>query len=246
MENIVISKDASTLAKRVAHDLTEAARLAASAQRRFCLALSGGTTPRLLYQHLASPQLINEVPWDHLEFFWGDERCVPPDAAESNYRMTREAMLNHVPVKPEQIHRIQGEQSPAVESSRYAAEILKTVPTPRDGLPRFDWVLLGMGNDGHTASLFPDQDLAHANDLCGVAQHPKTGQLRVSFSYELLNAASHVAFLVTGASKAEMLATIIGRVPGRERYPAARVSPRVGTITWYLDHEAGTEISKKL
>lgn len=246
MENIVISKDANTVAKRVAHDLTEAARLAAGAQRRFCVALSGGTTPRLLYQHLASAQLVKQVPWENLEFFWGDERCVPPDASDSNFRMTREAMLDHVPVKAQQVHRIHGETPPEQESQRYAAEIRQFVPTPRDGLPRFDWVLLGMGDDGHTASLFPDQDLSDANDLCGVAQHPKTGQRRVSFTYDLLNAASHVAFLVTGANKADMLATIIGRVPGRERYPAARVNPRVGTITWYLDHEAGTAITKKL
>lgn len=246
MENIVISRDASVVARRVAQDLVAAARMAASGGRRFCVALSGGTTPRLLYQHLANPQLAKEVPWNHLEFFWGDERCVPPEADDSNYRMTREAMLDHVPVSPEQIHRIQGEAPPESEAKRYAGEILQVVPPPRDGLPRFDWVLLGMGDDGHTASLFPDQELAHANDLCGVAKHPGTGQLRVSFTYGLLNAASHIAFLVTGENKANMLATIIGRVPGRERYPAAQVSPRVGTLTWYLDQAAGAEIAKKL
>lgn len=246
MENIVISKDAGTVAKRVAHDLTEAARLAAAAKRRFAVALSGGTTPRLLYQHLASPDLASEVPWASLDFFWGDERCVPPDATDSNYRMVREAMLDHVPVDGAQVHRIRGENTPGAEATRYAEEIRAVVPTPRDGLPRFDWILLGMGDDGHTASLFPDQELDDENELCGVAFHPKTGQRRVSFTYDLLNAASHVAFVVTGANKADMLATIIGRVPGRERYPAARISPRVGSMTWYLDHDAGAAISRKL
>lgn len=246
MENIVIAKDADTVAKRVAHDLVEAARLAAAAQRRFALALSGGTTPKLLYQHLAGPEFISEMPWHCLELFWGDERCVPPDASDSNFRMANEVMLSQVPVSAQQIHRIQGENAPEAESARYASEIRKVVPGQRGSLPRFDWVLLGMGDDGHTASLFPEQELQAENDLCGVATHPTSGQQRVSFTYDLINTASHVAFVVTGASKAEMLATIIGRVPGRERFPAARINPRAGNTTWYLDRAAGKEIAKKL
>ncbi|MDX2019818.1 MAG: 6-phosphogluconolactonase [Deltaproteobacteria bacterium] len=246
MENIVIAKDADTVAKRVAHDLVAAARLAASAQRRFALALSGGTTPKLLYQHLSGPEFVNEMPWHCLELFWGDERCVPPNAADSNFHMASEVMLNHVPIRAEQIHRIVGENAPEAESARYADEIRNVVERQRGGLPRFDWVLLGMGDDGHTASLFPEQELQAANELCGVASHPSTGQKRVSFTYELINAASHVAFVVTGANKANMLATIIGRVPGREKFPAARINPRAGNTTWYLDRAAGKDIAKKL
>jgi 6-phosphogluconolactonase len=242
MENIVISEDAATVAARVAHDLADAAHTTAAAGRRFHLALSGGSTPRMLYEILAR----GRVPWKHLELFWGDERCVPPDREESNFHMAREAMLKNAPLVESQIHRIRGEDPPDLESARYEDEITRVVPANRTGLPSFDWILLGMGDDGHTASLFPGAELSPRGDLCGVARHPETGQRRVSFTFDLINAAAHVSFLVTGPGKADMLAAIIGQTAGREKFPAARVAPRRGTLTWYLDREAGAQIRKAL
>ena len=246
MQKIVIAQDANRLAKRVGQDLIAAVKNAAAENLRFRLALSGGSTPRLLYELLAGPDLVAEMPWGSLELFWGDERCVPPTDADSNFLMVRQAMLDHVPLPPSQIHRVWGEATPAGEAARYAQEIRLNVPAPKGKLPRFDWVLLGMGDDGHTASLFPGQTLADQNDLCGIAKHPSSGQQRLSFTYDLLNAAGHVAFVVTGANKAAPLAAIIRGVPEGQKFPASRIDPRSGTHTWYLDSAAAGKLSEHL
>ena len=245
MKNLVIEATPDALAMHVAQDLIEAVRKAANMNRKFCLALSGGTTPKLLYQHLGSPAFYNEMPWANLELFWGDERCVPSTESDSNFRMVSEALLNHVPLAASQIHRVRGEELPEQESTRYAQEIRSIVPAVNGGLPRFDWILLGMGDDGHTASLFPGQPLSAQNELCGVAMHPTTAATRVSITMELINASAHVAFVVTGSSKAKLVHTIIDRLSGCQQFPAAHVEPTDGTMSWYLDIAASNELSNK-
>jgi 6-phosphogluconolactonase len=245
MTNLVIEATPDALAMRVAKDLIQAVRKAADENRKFCLALSGGTTPKLLYQHLGSPALCNSMPWGNLELFWGDERCVPPTESDSNFRMVSEAMLNHVPLGASQIHRVRGEDVPEQESARYAEVIRSAVPSLKGGLPRFDWMLLGMGDDGHTASIFPGLTLKAKNDLCGVASHPTSGAIRVSVTMELINASAHVAFVVAGSSKAKFVHTFVDRLSGREQYPAAHVEPTEGTLTWYVDEAASRDLSNE-
>lgn len=235
---IRVADDADALADEMAGDLAEAVDAAAASGRRFALALSGGSTPARLYARLGEQPWVGRVRWDAVEFFWGDERCVPPDHTESNYRMTRETLLDHLPIKTEQIHRIRGEDPAEPEARRYEGDIRASVTVGPTELPRFDWILLGMGDDGHTASLFPGQALTAQGELCGVARHPTSGQQRVSFTAELIDAAARVAFLVTGAGKAKLVADIIRRTPGTETLPAAQVAPEYGNVVWYLDRAA--------
>jgi 6-phosphogluconolactonase len=243
MTNLVVEATPDALAMRVAKDLIESVRKAASESRRFCLALSGGTTPKLLYQHLGSPALRSQMPWANVELFWGDERCVAPSENDSNFRMVSEAMLNHVPLDAKQVHRIRGENLPEEESARYAEEIRDTVPCGPDGLPRFDWMLLGMGDDGHTASIFPGQTLRAQNELCGVATHPTSGATRVSLTLSVINASAHIVFVVTGAAKSGLVHTIVKKQEGRQQYPAAHVQPTDGALSWYLDNAAAGSLS---
>ncbi|MEL7342864.1 MAG: 6-phosphogluconolactonase, partial [Bacteroidota bacterium] len=168
------------------------------------IALSGGSTPRLLFEYL-SEHFRESIPWGDVHLWWGDERCVPPDHEESNYLMTKETLLKGVILPPENVHRIKGENSPADEAVRYANEMKKSIPQKND-LPVFDLIYLGLGTDGHTASIFPDRmDLLTSTDLTAVASHPESGQTRISLTGPVLNNARKIAFLVTGASKAELV-----------------------------------------
>ena len=202
----------------------------------FHLALSGGSTPKLLFTHLAT-HYADKLPWQQLHFWWGDERSVPPDHPESNYRMTRELLFEPLGLEGPQVHRIRGEADPQVEATRYAAEIEQALPQA-GGLPQFDLIMLGMGEDGHTASIFPDQmELLTTATTCAVATHPESGQQRVSLTGPVLNAARQVAFLVTGAGKAEKVTAIREGQAGSEAFPAAHIAP-AGELLWFLDEAA--------
>ncbi|MEM9985289.1 MAG: 6-phosphogluconolactonase, partial [Bacteroidota bacterium] len=199
------------------------------------IALSGGSTPKLLFQKLAD-SYADSFDWGRIHFWWGDERCVPPDHAESNYRMTKEIMLDKLTLPEENVHRVLGEaQDLELERKRYADEMRKWVPMTED-LPRFDLIMLGMGDDGHTASIFPNQmALLEDEDWVAVATHPVSGQRRLTFTGPLLNHAAVVAFLVTGTKKAGKVAQIIGGRPGGRALPAYHVAPSDGVLHWYLD-----------
>jgi 6-phosphogluconolactonase len=173
-----------------------------------------------------------------LQIFWVDERCVPPDDPESNYGMTKKILLDNVNIPPENIHRMAGENNPDSEISRYAEEIKSVVPS-RLGLPSFDMILLGMGADGHTASLFPGGKLlSSAENICGSAVHPASGQKRVTLTRDLINNANNILFLVTGKDKAETFTEIINKTPDAKRYPAAGINPLNGRIEWLVDSQA--------
>lgn len=212
-------------------------------KEKVTIALSGGSTPKSLFDYWATLP-AQEIDWTKIKFFWGDERCVPPTHAESNYKMTKEHLFDFVQVPPENIYRIIGENDPASEAKRYG-ETLKHELATVNGIPSFDIMMLGMGDDGHTASIFPHQiDLWHSGDLCVTATHPVSGQIRVSVSGKVINAARNVVFLVTGENKADKVEEIINHPEqAAKKYPAALVQPDSGNLLWLLDEQAGLRLT---
>ncbi|MCG2784211.1 MAG: 6-phosphogluconolactonase [Anaerolineae bacterium] len=210
------------------------AQQAVAARGRFSVALSGGSTPRALYERLASAEFSGRIPWRDIHLFWGDERCVPPDHADSNYRMTAESLLRRVPLPAENIHRIQGELAPHEAAAHYEAGLRAFF----GGAPVFDLVLLGMGDDGHTASLFPDSPaLAESARWAVAVEHtspPPPLVSRVTLTFGVFNAARRVVFLVTGAGKAQKLAEIRRGAD----LPAGRIRPPNGDLLWLVDEAA--------
>ncbi|WP_352421377.1 6-phosphogluconolactonase [Proteiniphilum sp.] len=202
------------------------------------IALSGGSTPKSLFDDWAQlPE--GEINWKKVKLFWGDERCVPPSDDESNYKMTKEHLFDFVPVPEENIFRIQGENDPESEAERYGGLLNRELGTT-NGVPSFDILMLGMGDDGHTASIFPHEIKLWDNpDNCVTAIHPVSGQKRVSLSGKVINAAKNVFFMVTGENKAEKVKEIIEQPDSaKEKYPAALVQPESGSLHWFLDREA--------
>lgn len=202
------------------------------------IALSGGSTPKSLFQYWANLQ-NDEIDWKKFKIFWGDERCVAPTDDESNYKMTKETLLDCIPVPEENIFRIRGEEDPEKEIDRYS-EILRREVRIINRIPSFDIVMLGMGSDGHTASIFPDQmKLWDSEDWCIEAIHPESGQKRISLTGKVINNTQNAVFLVTGISKAEKVNEIFKHPEESFRkYPAARVRPTDGTLIWFVDEDA--------
>ena len=203
----------------------------------FHLCLSGGSTPALTFEMLAS-NYRSAIPWDEVFWYWGDERCVPPDDPQSNYGMTFEKLLSKIPIDSEKVLRIRGEEKPEQEAQRYA-QVLDDLLPKKNYLPSFDLLMLGLGDDGHTASIFPhESDLWDAEDYCVVAQHPETGQNRVSITGQLINNAAEVCFLVAGENKSEVIADLHFKKIGYDEYPSHRVRPSSGRLQWFLDRDA--------
>ena len=200
----------------------------------FSVALSGGSTPKVWFEYLSSlPK--GSMDWDRIHFYWGDERCVPPEHEDSNYGMTREYLLDRINIPQENIHRILGENPPEQADKQYAKELEVGLDKP----PVFDLIILGMGDDGHTASIFPHEiHLWHAPENCVVATHPDSGQKRVSLTGSVINGASSVAFLVTGENKSQKIEEIINGQPIARNYPASLVQPQSNDLHWFLDAAA--------
>ncbi|MDF0706057.1 6-phosphogluconolactonase [Flagellimonas okinawensis] len=209
----------------------------------FYVALSGGSTPKIVFDVLAE-NFAGKVDWSKVHFYWGDERCVPPSDSESNYKMTVEHLFSKIEVPTENINRILGEKDPVNEAMRYA-NLLEIDLDRVEEVPQFDLVILGMGDDGHTASIFPHEiELWDAEDHCVVATHPDSGQKRVSINGKVINTAKEVAFLVTGASKAEKVEAVVEKTKGSEAYPASLVDPSSGNLVWFLDEEAAAKLNQ--
>ena len=246
--SIEILADAEALALRAADLFALAAQEAAAARGRFAAALSGGETPRALYRMLARQQFSQKIPWRRVQLYWGDERCVPPDDAASNYGMARGALLKHAPIADSGVHRVHGEEGPVPAALAYERELrtLAALERPKSELPVFDLVLLGLGGDGHTASLFPHSDALAVEEHFAVATEAPDGSPRVTVTYPVINAARRVWFLVSGAGKAGMVAEVIEglQVPNAE--PAQGVRPVHGQLTWLLDEAAAGELSSAL
>ena len=210
------------------------------------IALSGGNTPRTLFRYLATNH-AEDIDWSKIKFFWSDERCVWPTDDDSNYKMAKENLFDHVPVSDKNIFRIRGEND-AYKEARSYQELLQNELETINGVPQFDILMLGMGEDGHTASIFPhEMNLWDSSNMCVVATHPKTRQMRISLSGQTINAAKNVVFLVTGAPKDKIVKAIIeDNENAQEKYPAARVQPISGNLTWYLDSYAGRKLEQQL
>ncbi|TWT74339.1 6-phosphogluconolactonase [Allorhodopirellula solitaria] len=205
------------------------------------VALSGGSTPKRLFE-LWADQFSDKIDWSRIEFFWGDERCVPPEDAESNYGVAKELLFDRISIPGENIHRVKGEASPEQECNRYEQEIQRIVPADRDGNPQFDLIILGMGDDGHTASIFPHQnEFLKSPKVCEVATHPQSGQQRVTLTGRVLDAAKKVTVLVTGAGKADVLAEVINKQGAFADYPVSHVDAE--DTCFYVDQAAAAKLS---
>lgn len=209
------------------------------------VAISGGSTPKTMFALLAdrSQPYFAEVPWDKLQLFWVDERCVPPDDKESNYRMTNEAMLSHVPLPAGQVFRMEGELEPEVAASRYEAAIRTAFRLEGAETPTFDMILLGMGDDGHTASLFPHTEALHEMARIVVANHvPQKDTWRISLTWPVINRAREVAFLIEGDAKAGVLHDVLLGEYDPETRPSQLIRPASGWLTLLLDSAAAAKL----
>ncbi len=228
--NIKSYTDAQQVARAVAEDFF----VAGTSTGAYHLAVSGGSTPKALFELLATPEYVERVVWEHLHLYWVDERCVPPTDAQSNYGMTYEALLAHVPVPEHQIHRMRGEDDPEGEALRYTELVRSLLPTRR-GIPAFDAILLGIGDDGHTSSIFPHQmRLLEIPTPFVVATHP-SGQRRICMTGPTILEARRVAFHAVGAGKRAILSQIHESTPESYAYPAAYFARSRADLELYTD-----------
>lgn len=240
--SVEIFEDSRALFAAGADRVIAAAKAAVAQRRRFTIALSGGSTPRGLYRVLGEEPRRSAMPWSSTQIFWGDERHVAPSDPDSNYRMTLEALLSNVPIPPQQVHRIKAEEPDArVAALMYEHDLREVFQIAPGTVPRFDCILLGLGGDGHTASLFPntaalDEEtrLVVANDV------PQLHTDRITLTYPVLNAAALVLFLVEGEGKAGILPEVLR--PG-STLPSARVHPIDGEVIWMIDRAAAANLT---
>jgi 6-phosphogluconolactonase len=238
-----ILADASSIAQTAAAEFLEAARQAVSEKSSFSVALAGGSTPKALYGLLATnPLLQAKVPWGKIQFFFGDERHVPPEDAESNFRMAEEAMLSKAPVDPRQVHRIKGEKRNAAQAAEeYEQDLRASFRLQAGQFPRFDLVLLGMGPEGHTASLFPGtKALKEERRLVVSNWVGKFYTDRITFTPPVLNNASRVIFMVHGEEKAPALKAVLEGPYEPEQLPAQIIHPTQGKVLWLVDPSAAS------
>jgi len=242
---IVECTDLAALSLRAAEHFTALARARAAESGRFAVVLAGGSTPRNLYSLLATAAYRERVPWAATHLFFGDERCVPPDHPESNFRMVKEALLDHVPIPGGQVHRMQGEDpQPERAAGAYEDELRHFFVTAGDLPPRFDLGLLGLGADGHTASLFPGSPaLDEGWRLVVPAAVEGLVARRLTLTLPVLNAAARVVFLVAGSAKARALAAVVRGTAARGAVlPAALVEPESGALLYFVDRAAAALI----
>ena len=233
------------VAAAAAEKFAVAANHAAATRGVARIAISGGTTPKTMFALLAdqSKPYFGQVPWQKLQLFWVDERCVPPDHPDSNYRMTKEAMLSKVPLAPEQVFRMEGELEPEVAASRYEAAIRTTFRLEGAESPVFDLVLLGMGDDGHTASLFPHTDALHELGRIVVANSvPQKDTWRITLTWPVINRGRTVAFLIEGAGKAQVLHEVLQGPYDPESRPSQLIRPDSGRLEILLDAAAAAQL----
>ena len=200
----------------------------------FHLCLSGGNTPKSIFS-LISDMKKPVIPWNNVVFYWGDERCVPPDHLESNYLMAKNSLIDKLNIREECIFRIMGESNPEIEKERYG----KIIHRNTKGV--FDLVLLGLGIDGHTASIFPNQmQILESKKACAIAVHPDTGQIRITITGNIINKSKQIIFLVTGREKSGIIYEIVNKTGDWIKYPASHVHPPEANVIWLLDKKAGS------
>jgi 6-phosphogluconolactonase len=233
--------DERSLAQAAAGRWAALAEAAIAERGEFHIALTGGSTPRTLYGLLATPEWLRRIDWRRAQVYFGDERCVPPEHPDSNFRMANEALLSKCPLAPHQIHRIEAEREPKAAARAYAGVLREHLAREGDGErpPRFDLLLLGLGPDGHIASLFPGSPLLQETaEWVGAAYVKKLKAWRVSLTYPVLDAARHTLFLVAGPAKAAAVqAALGGHWSGAEPLPVERLRPS-GPVEWLVDEAA--------
>jgi 6-phosphogluconolactonase len=232
-----ILPDSAALAQAAAQEFHKVAEAAVQARGRFSVALSGGNTPRAIYSLLASEH--KELPWDRIHIFFGDERHVPPDHPDSNFRMASESLLSKVPIPENNVHRIRAELDADAAATEYEQELVTFFHLGNHDWPRFDLIDLGIGEDGHTASLFPGSKALTETSRRVVANWvEKFKTFRITLTFPVLNHAAEVVFLVSGADKAQILSEVLR--PGAQKYPAQGVQPENGRLLWLVDQDAGS------
>ncbi len=243
---VLIFGDATSLEEAAAHEVVRTVRNAVARRGSCAFVLSGGSTPRGLYERLGEEPYRLGVDWSKLHLFFGDERCVPPDHPESNYRMVKEALLSRIPSLEKSTHRIRGELDPEVAASLYEKEIRRTVS---EALPRFDLILLGMGADGHVASLFPNKEaLMEPKRWVLPTVGPRPPRNRVTLTLRVINEARKVMFLVAGEEKALTLQRVLqeGDESASMSWPASLVQLKKGRLLWFVDQAAASRLENKL
>lgn len=241
-----VFQDLESLSKGAAKIFTEAANDAIQNRDRFLVALSGGQTPFGLYSLLAQRNYQEKLEWQKSFVFWGDERCVPPEDMESNYRQAEETLLRHLSIQDDHILRIEGERG-SIEAAKSYTQILQDFASPPLRWPRFDLVLLGMGEDGHTASLFPNSEVEEAKPVLPItAKYKMRPAERVTLTEPVFNSARHVLFLVTGIRKAKTLSQVFSGKDQPNELPAQRIQPTEGNVTWLVDKMAASELPDRL
>src|ERR1700748_2080898 len=208
------------------------------------IAIADGTTPKSMFALLADPagSFLKQVPWDKIELYWVDERCVPPDNVESNYRMTREALLSKVPLAAERVHRMEGELEPEVAAARYESTIRNGFKLEGAQTPTFDLILLGMGDDGHTASLFPHTEALNEMSHIVVPNHvPQKDAWRITLTWPVINQGRQVAFLIEGQAKTQVLHDVFLGPYQPDTYPSQLIRPASGQLTLLLDQAAAAK-----
>jgi 6-phosphogluconolactonase len=241
---VVVVADAVALADRAAQSIVDIALEAVAARGRFMLALAGGDTPRRTYARLAAPPRRDTMPWASTFVFFGDERCVPLDHADSNYRMARETLLEQVPLPLDQVFAMSGDAAdPEAGATAYARTLAQVFGLRRGEAPRFDLVLLGMGLDGHTASLFPGSPVLKEIFRPVAAVHATAAAIpqRITLTLPVLNAAANVLFLVSGAEKAKAVKAVLGE---QALLPAGLVQPDKGRLVWIVDQAAAAQLRR--
>ncbi|OOF84972.1 6-phosphogluconolactonase [Rodentibacter ratti] len=227
--NYVMFPTAQQAVEKIAQEL----KTYSEQQRPVHISLSGGSTPKLLFKTLAQSPYAEQINWKNLHFWWGDERMVSAQDPESNYGEVQKLLFDHIQIPAENIHRIRGENEPHFELNRFQEELSAVIP---NGV--FDWIILGMGADGHTASLFPHQTHFDDENLSVIAKHPESGQIRISKTAKLIEQAKRITYLVTGEGKADILKEIQTTPEENLPYPAAKIKAKNGVTEWYLDKAA--------
>ncbi len=237
-----VEPDAAALARRAAQYFVEKINESVASRGRARVAISGGSTPKAAFALMADPKQPwrAKMPWDKLELFWVDERCVPPDHPDSNYRMTREALLDHVPIDAGNIHRMEGELEPEAAAARYESLLRDTFRLEGAQTPRFDLIQLGMGPDGHTASLFPHTQAIHEMSRLVVSNHvpQQKESWRTTLTWPVINQGASVFFLIGGAEKAARIQEVFMGPRDPERLPSQLIRPAGGILALILDRDA--------
>jgi 6-phosphogluconolactonase len=246
VSELVVLQDQAALSEEAAERFSTIAESAVAQAGRFTVALAGGSTPRPVYARLVTEPYRSRIPWRRTIVFWGDERCVPPDHPDSNYRMAEETLLRHLPVAPEGVYRMRGEDpEPARAASNYEQLLRAAFQLEAGAVPRFDLILLGMGGDGHTASLFPGSSaLAERAHLVAAPYVERLLAYRLTLTLPVINAAAAILFLISGREKAEILRSVLDPSWSDNQIPARQVCPRDGRLIWLVDQAAASLLDR--